>query len=59
MFKIQRIFVESCLLIILLLTLFLLASISSNAQVPMDSQDVSDEVAPQKQRAEVQRHPFM
>jgi hypothetical protein len=45
MFKIQRKFVESCLLIMLLLTLFLLASISATAQEPTKSQDVRDEVA--------------
>ncbi|HKZ02237.1 MAG TPA: hypothetical protein VJ180_08360 [Pyrinomonadaceae bacterium] len=37
MSKIQRKFVESCLLIVLLITLFLLASISSTAQKPTHS----------------------
>ena len=46
MFKIQRKFVETCLLIMLLLTLFLLASMSATAQEPMKSQDVHAEVAP-------------
>lgn len=37
MFKIQRKFVESCLLIMLLITLFLLASFSATAQNLTDS----------------------
>lgn len=37
MFKIQRKFVESCLLIMLLITLFLLASLSATAQNRTDS----------------------
>ncbi len=41
MFRIQRKFVESCLLIILLITLFLLASLSATAQEPKNSQVVS------------------
>jgi hypothetical protein len=45
MLKIQRKFVESCLLIMLLLTLFLLTSISATAQEPTNSQDVHHEVA--------------
>jgi len=40
MFKIKRKFVESCLLIMLLLSLFLLASISATARVPTKPQDV-------------------
>jgi hypothetical protein len=42
MSKIQRKFVESCLLILLLITLFLLASISSTAQKPTHSPGVSN-----------------
>jgi hypothetical protein len=45
MLKIQRKFVESCLLIMLLLTLFLLTSISGTAQERTNSQVVYDEVA--------------
>jgi hypothetical protein len=45
MFKIQRKFVESCLLIMLLITLFLLASISATAKEPTNTQDVHHEVA--------------
>lgn len=52
MFSIQRKFVESCLLIMLLLTLFLLASISSTAQV---SQDAGREAASKGERVGVQR----
>lgn len=44
MFKIQRKFIESCLLIMLLLTLFLLTSISAGAQALTKSQDVCAEV---------------
>ncbi len=40
MFRIQRKFVESCLLIMLLITLFLLASLSATAQEPPSSQVV-------------------
>jgi hypothetical protein len=45
MSKIQRKFVESCLLILLLITLFLLASLSATAQEPTNSQVVHDKVA--------------
>ena len=45
MFRIQRKFVESCLLIMLLMTLFLLASLSATAQEPTNSQVVQDTVA--------------
>ena len=40
MFKIQRKFVESCLLILLLLTLFILASLSAKAQETTNPQVV-------------------
>jgi hypothetical protein len=49
MFKIQRKFVESCLLIILLITLFLLASLSAIAKEPTNAQDVHDESLRSKQ----------
>ncbi len=39
MSKIQRKFVESCLLILLLITLFLLASLSATAQEPTHSME--------------------
>lgn len=53
MFKIQRKFVESCLLILLLLTLFLLASSSATAQEPTNSQVVHDKVARKVERTEM------
>ncbi len=43
MFKIQRKFVESCLLIILLITLFLLASLSATAKGRTNAQGVHGE----------------
>ncbi len=45
MFRIQRKFVESCLLIMLLITLFLLASLSATARQLTNSQVVYDGVA--------------
>jgi len=45
MLKIQRQFVESCLLILLLITLFLLALVSGTAQEPTNTQVVHHEVA--------------
>ncbi len=45
MFRIQRKFIESCLLILLLLTLFLLASLSATARELTNSQVVQDTVA--------------
>lgn len=50
MFKIQRKFVESCLLILLLLTMFLLASLSATAQ-ETKLQVVHDNVARKGERA--------
>lgn len=45
MFRIQRKFLESCLLIMLLLTLFLLASLTATAKEPVKSPLVPDQVA--------------
>lgn len=53
MFKIQRKFVESCLLILLLLTMFLLASLSATAQEPTKLQVVHDNVASKAERADM------
>lgn len=55
MFKIQRKFVESCLLILLLLTLFLLASLSATAQEPTNLQVVHDKVARKGERADMKQ----
>ena len=46
MFRIQRKFVESCLLIMLLITLFLLASLSATAQNLTDSLGKSNAAEP-------------
>ena len=51
MFKLPRKFVESCLLTLLLLTLFLLASLSATAQEPTNSQVVQDKAARKSERA--------
>ena len=55
MFKIQRKFVESCLLIMLLVTLFLLASLSATAQEPTNSQVVQNEVARKGEQPEMRQ----
>jgi hypothetical protein len=55
MSKIQRKFVESCLLILLLLTLFLLASLSATAQETTNSQVVQDKVARKGERSELKQ----
>jgi hypothetical protein len=55
MLKIQRRFIESCLLILLLMTLFLLASVSATAQELTNSQHVQDEVASKGERAEMKQ----
>jgi hypothetical protein len=49
MFKIQRKFVESCLLIILLITLFLLASLTATAKELTYAQDFRGESLGSKQ----------
>lgn len=46
MSRIQRKFVESCLLILLLITLFLLASLSATAQEPTHSNGKSNVYEP-------------
>ena len=53
MLKMQRKFVESGLLILLLMTLFLLATLSATAQELTNSQQVRDEVASKEERTEV------
>jgi len=58
MLKIQRTFIESCLLILLLTTLFLLFSVSANGQEPADAQSTNAEVANRTELAEV-RQPNM
>ena len=45
MLKIQKTFIESCLLILLLTTLFLLLSVSASGQELADPQSTHDEVA--------------
>jgi hypothetical protein len=51
MFKIQRKFVESCLLILLLLILFLLNLVSAKVLEPTHSLVVHDKVARKGERA--------
>jgi hypothetical protein len=55
MFKIERKFIESCLLIMLLITLFLLASLSAPAQQPTNSQVIQDKVALKCERPEMRQ----
>jgi hypothetical protein len=45
MLRIQRKFVESCLLILMLITLFLLSSLSATAQELTNSQRIHDDIA--------------
>ena len=56
MLKIQRKFIESCLLILLLTTLFLLVSLSATAQELTNSQATLDAVASKGEPAEM-KHP--
>jgi len=58
MLKIQRKFIESCLLVLLLTTLFLLLSVSASGQEPADSQSTNAEVTSRTELAEV-RQPNM
>jgi hypothetical protein len=51
MLRIQRQFVESCLLILLLVTLFLWSSVSATAQELTNSQRTHDEIASSGERA--------
>ena len=51
MLRIQRKFVESCLLILMLITLFLLGSVSATAQELTNSQRTRDEIASTSDRA--------
>lgn len=51
MLRIQRRFIESCLLILMLVTLFLLSSISATAQELTNSQRTHDEIASSGERA--------
>jgi hypothetical protein len=55
MLKIQRRFIESCLLVLLVMTLFLLASVSATAQQTTNSQDVHDEIASKGGGAELKQ----
>ncbi len=56
MLRIQRKFIESCLLILMLVTLFLLSSLSTTAQELTSSQRTPDEIASSGERA-VMRQP--
>ena len=51
MLRIQRKFIESCLLILILATLFLLSSLSATAQKLTNSQRTHDEIASSGERA--------
>lgn len=53
MLKLQRTFIESCLLVLLLTTLFLLLSVSVNGQEPGGSQSTNAEVASRTELPEV------
>jgi len=55
MLKIQKTFIESCLLILLLTTLFLLLSVPANGQDPADAQSTNGEVANRTELAEVRQ----
>jgi hypothetical protein len=55
MLKIQRTFIESCLLILLLTTLFLLLSVSAKGQDPADAQSTNAEAANRTELAEVRQ----
>lgn len=55
MLKVQKTFIDCCLLILLLTTLFLLPSLSATAQEPADSQSTDSELASGKNPAEMIR----
>jgi hypothetical protein len=55
MLRIQRKFLESCLLILMLVTLFLLSSISATAQELTNSQRTHDEVASKSEPGEMKQ----
>jgi hypothetical protein len=55
MLKIQKTFIESCLLILLLTTLFLLFSVSANGQDRADAQATNAEVANKSELAEMRQ----
>lgn len=55
MLNIQKKFIESCLLVLMLTTLFLVLSISANAQDPATSQSTNAEVANRANLAEVRQ----
>lgn len=55
MFKIKKKFIDCCLLILLLTTVFLLLSLSANAQEPTDSQATHAELASGNKPAEPTR----
>lgn len=54
MLRMQRKFIESCLIVMLLTSLFLLFSISVNGQEIANSQIINDEVASRNESKEVQ-----
>jgi hypothetical protein len=55
MLKIQKTFIESCLVILLLTTLFLLLSVSASGQEPADPQFTQPEVASRNEAAETRQ----
>ena len=56
MFKIQRKFVESCLLIMLLISLFVLTSLSGTAKAPTKARDVHDEIGRKGELRQIKQH---
>ena len=55
MLRIQRKFIESCLLILMLVTLFLVGSLSATAQELTNSQRTDDEIALKSDRPETKQ----
>lgn len=55
MLKIQRTFIQSCLLILLLTTAFLLLSLSASGQEPAEPQSTDAEIAGRNELAEIRQ----
>lgn len=57
MFKIKKTFIESCLLILLLTTLFALLTVTASGQEPADPQSTRAEVTSRNELAEIRQPP--